>query len=90
MCNRVVTVARSLERLRSDADVWICVIDSPLAGILAKHSVEPSNYAGWIFGRTIESAPSLPARLQGTQKVEDVLLPDVRERVEPSDDGVGF
>jgi len=35
-------------------------------------------YAGWIFGRTIETAPSLPARLQGTQKVEDVLLPDVR------------
>ena len=43
-----------------------------------------------IFGRTIETAPSLPARLQRTQKVEHVLLPDVRERVEPSDDGVGL
>ena len=52
--------------------------------------VGPSMYAGWIFGRTIETAPSLPARLQGTQKVEDVLLPGIRERVEPSDDGVGF
>jgi hypothetical protein len=52
--------------------------------------VGPSMYAGRIFGRAIETAPSLPARLQGTQKVEDVLLPDVRERAEPSDDGVGF
>ena len=47
VCNRVVKVAGRPERLRSDADVHVCVIDSHVGGNIGEGQLNPGVRAAW-------------------------------------------